>query len=215
MAFVCQIAFQEVKHLDRESLLPDAGLLSLFFEGGVESWGFDPADRAAFDVRWCDPSVSLVRHSFPDGVDEWHRFGPVAVSGELIETLPDPYSRVIDLAGWPQKGFDAYADELLEPTSDEPQHQLLGWPDQIQGDMQLECQLVTNGIYMGSPDGWKDPRRAALESGASDWRLLLQLDSDEANGMAWGDVGMIYLWIREQDLRARAFDQSWLILQCS
>jgi hypothetical protein len=31
----------------------------------------------------------------------------------------------------------------------------------------------------------------------------------------WGDVGRIYYWIREQDLRSRAFDAAWLILQCT
>jgi uncharacterized protein YwqG len=33
--------------------------------------------------------------------------------------------------------------------------------------------------------------------------------------MMWGDCGMVYYWIREQDLRERAFDRAWAILQCS
>ena len=31
----------------------------------------------------------------------------------------------------------------------------------------------------------------------------------------WGDVGRLYFWIRDADLRARRFDATWLILQCS
>jgi uncharacterized protein YwqG len=80
--------------------------------------------------------------------------------------------------------------------------------------MQLECQLANSGIYGGRPSDYQDPRVAALRAGAADWRLLLQVDSDDAAGMMWGDVGRIYYWIRAQDLAARRFDQAWLILQC-
>ncbi|MCR8632194.1 YwqG family protein [Paenibacillus radicis (ex Xue et al. 2023)] len=36
-----------------------------------------------------------------------------------------------------------------------------------------------------------------LEKGVSDWKLLLQIDSEEEIGMMWGDAGRIYFWIRE------------------
>jgi uncharacterized protein YwqG len=99
---------------------------------------------------------------------------------------------------------------------DAPNHQLLGWPDQIQGDMRLECQLVTNGLYCGDSSGYEDPRAEELEPGAVDWRLLFQLGSDEEGlGVMWGDVGRLYYWIREQDLVAQRFDTAWTILQCS
>jgi uncharacterized protein YwqG len=54
-----------------------------------------------------------------------------------------------------------------------------------------------------------------LRSGAADWRLLLQVDSEEHAGMVWGDAGRLYYWMRTQDLVARRFDQAWLVLQCS
>jgi uncharacterized protein YwqG len=80
--------------------------------------------------------------------------------------------------------------------------------------MELECQLVTNGIYCGDPSGYEGPRAAVLEAGSADWRLLMQLDSDDEAGMMWGDAGRLYFWIREADLRERRFDKVWLILQC-
>jgi uncharacterized protein YwqG len=80
--------------------------------------------------------------------------------------------------------------------------------------MELECQLVTNGLYTGNPSGYQDPRRKTLEAGAIDWTLLLQIDSDDRVGMMWGDVGMLYFWIRRQDLASRKFDKVWTILQC-
>ena len=47
-----------------------------------------------------------------------------------------------------------------------------------------------------------------------DWRLLLQIDSDENCEMMWGDVGRIYFWIKTEDLKNRDFEKVWLILQC-
>ena len=61
---------------------------------------------------------------------------------------------------------------------------------------------------------YRDPRRKALEPGADDWGLLLQLDSDETAGFMWGDVGMLYYWIRKQDLAKNRFDRVWMAQQC-
>jgi uncharacterized protein YwqG len=94
-------------------------------------------------------------------------------------------------------------------------HRLLGHPDPVQGNMQLECQLVTNGLYCGDGTGHEDPRASALEAGARDWRLLLQIDTDDTLGSEWGDTGRVYFWIREQDLAAQRFDSAWHIMQCS
>lgn len=92
-------------------------------------------------------------------------------------------------------------------------HRLLGHPDQIQGDMMLECQLASNGINVGGRRV-RDETERALEVGARDWRLLLQIDSDDRSGMMWGDVGRLYYWIRANDLREGRWDRVWMVLQC-
>jgi uncharacterized protein YwqG len=112
--------------------------------------------------------------------------------------------------------WDIYG-EIFDGLSEESGgvcHRMLGYPDPIQGDMQLEVQLASHGIYAGSPDDYQTEEAKKLEAGAKDWRLLLQIDSDENAGTQWGDVGRIYYWIRQQDLEARNFDKVWLILQC-
>jgi uncharacterized protein YwqG len=53
-----------------------------------------------------------------------------------------------------------------------------------------------------------------MSSAPADWRLLLQLDTDNDAGMMWGDTGTLYFWIREQDARAGDFSKIWMILQC-
>jgi uncharacterized protein YwqG len=98
-------------------------------------------------------------------------------------------------------------------------HHLLGYADPIQdGRMDLQCQLITHGLSLGHDSYFEDPRRLELERGASDWRLLLQIDTDagdEGFGSMWGDAGRIYYWIQRQALEARSFDHCWLVLQCA
>jgi uncharacterized protein YwqG len=108
---------------------------------------------------------------------------------------------------------------LVEATAaaygNAPRHQIGGFPSTVQGDeMEVECQLVSNGLYCGDSSGYENPRAAALRAGAADWRLLLQLDSDDDLGTMWGDLGTLYFWIREQDARAPRFESTWLVLQC-
>ncbi len=81
--------------------------------------------------------------------------------------------------------------------------------------MELECELVTNGLYCGDPSGYNDPKAKTLEPNAKKWRLLLQIDSNEENEMMWGDVGRLYFWIKKDDLINKNFDKSWFSLQCS
>ncbi len=115
--------------------------------------------------------------------------------------------------------FDQFVDWCDKMDFAINQHRMLGYsqPNQ-EGDMRLECQLVSNGLYCGDGSGYIDPRADALAAGASDWRLLLQIDTDdtEGSGPGWGwvDCGRLYLMIRNEDLRAQTFDRSWLILQC-
>ncbi|MCA9404210.1 MAG: DUF1963 domain-containing protein, partial [Candidatus Omnitrophica bacterium] len=93
--------------------------------------------------------------------------------------------------------------------------QMFGYPNPIQQDMmQLECQLVTNGLYCGDTSGYENPRALELAKGKDDWVLLFQLDEHPPSEMVWGDAGMLYFWIRKQDLAERRFERTWMILQC-
>lgn len=62
-------------------------------------------------------------------------------------------------------------------------HRMFGWPEPVQDPMQLECQLVSSGIWSGGPGGYRHPRAVGLAPGAADWLLLLQLDTDD--GIGW------------------------------
>ena len=211
LAFIAQIDLAETRSGAMESL-PADGMLSFFYEAAEQgAWGFDPADRDKFAVIFTtDPGSE---RQAPSDLPSECRF-PMRSLRPSVETTYAPWeSRAISELGLTRDEMSRYAEALAfeRPTA----HRLLGHPDMIQGEMQLECQLASNGLYVGNPQGYEDPRVAELETGADDWMLLLQVDSDDAAQMMWGDVGRLYYWIRKQDLAARRFEQAWMVLQCS
>jgi uncharacterized protein YwqG len=81
--------------------------------------------------------------------------------------------------------------------------------------MELECQLASNGLYCGDTTGYSDPRAGELASGASEWKLLFQIDSDDALDFMWGDSGRLYYWVLKDEAQRGDFANAWLVLQCS
>jgi len=207
LSFVAQVNLAELPETD---LLPNVGVLSFFYDSEQSVWGFDPNDKEGFRF-WYFPEVSRVSRTEKL---ETLRFPCAQLSFERFLSLPDSSLEPVRDLLLKIEDSKQYYDFVGKHAGAAPQHQILGWPHVIQGDMALECQLVTNGIYTGNASGYKDPRRKELERGASDWTLLVQIDSDDNARMAWGDAGMLYIWIRRQDLASRAFDKAWTILQC-
>ena len=93
------------------------------------------------------------------------------------------------------------------------------YADVIQNEMLTECEYVTRGIYRGdatASEALTDEERAEIADAAKDWTLLLQLSTIEKEGfeLMWGDCGMLYFYIKKQDLAARRFENAWFLLQC-
>ncbi|WP_438445399.1 YwqG family protein [Gorillibacterium sp. sgz5001074] len=215
--FIAQVNLEQLGCEPPE--LPRKGMLSFFYDALEQPWGFDPADRGRWKVQYFESLTDLVRREEPEELVEQGTFGAARIGRCSVQTtLPDYESFCLRSMDWSPEQRERYlqlAEEVGEYNrTTSVTHQLLGHPGLIQGDMQLECQLASNGLYCGDGSGYRDPRRAELEAGAAAWRLLLQVDSEEEAGMMWGDSGRLYFWIREEDLRERQFDRVWLSLQC-
>lgn len=206
--------------------------MSFFYDDRQTSWGFDPKDRTSFLVLFAHSTENLQRREHLNSESastlmntvkrllsrrspECPVFKPLALKFVAFLSIPDPSAESIyHLLPDSDDGTDPYAEFFDSYCRVGPMHQLLGLPAPIQNEMELECQLVTNGLYTGDGSGYKNPRRAELEKSKSDWILLFQLDSDNDAEMMWGDAGTLYFWIRKQDLAAARFDKAWCILQC-
>jgi uncharacterized protein YwqG len=224
LGFLGQFNLAEAPALAGGEALPRHGQLAFFYEGKEQPWGFDPAHAGAGRVVY-DPSKELVRHLLPADIESPDI--PAAVSFVPIHTVPTLDADTID---WQAAGIDPGEIEWYELEEDlgelrhaRPQHHLMGEPRRVQGEMRVECQLVSSGFYCGDETGYEkglaDP---AIVRGIDDWTLLYQCDSDDTDydggpgiGNMWGDCGLLYFWIRKSDLAARRFERTWTILQCS
>ena len=209
MSFIAQLNCEQLSMFDKEKLLPEYGLISFFYCADQSAWGFDPKDKQRFSVLFTIETDQLKRIEFPQDLPDESKYLPNKVAVRSVDSLPNWESGLIDTL-IDEEDMDAY----IELSSDGINH-IFGYPNCIQNPMELECQLVTNGIYCGDASGYQSPGRKELEAGVSDWVLLLQIDSeDDKTGMMWGDAGRLYYWIKKQDLKEKRFDKSWLILQC-
>lgn len=205
LAFLARLSLSELASVRPIDWLPKEGALLFFYDSDSQPWGFDPKDRDGWAV---------VR--VPD-VDPPSRLGEARSIGfQRIDVLPPFERESVTALAFDDTESDEYGTIADEPFGDHPKHQVSGLPCPVQGDrMELECQLVSRGLFCGNSSGYKDPRAAELESGSEQWRLLFQMDTDSELNVMWGDGGMLYFWVEEEAARAGRFDNVWLVLQCS
>lgn len=214
MSLIAQINFAETRPFDHEGRLPEKGILWLFYDVENGGWGFDPKDADGFCVYYFDGDLTtLARQATPEGLSDYGIFPAAALSFRTREEIPCELSyHMEDVVIEDEDAYEAWVEETLSEESFISK--LLGHSDNIQGSMEDECQLVTHGLYCGDSSGYLDSRAKSLRAGSKDWELLLQIDSEYAYEMMWGDMGCLYLWIKKDDLAARCFEKSWLISQC-
>ena len=213
----------DLSELPANDILPSTGLLSFFYDTRQESWGSNPADRSSFRVWYFANTSDLVDVSKPRFDD-----AKTSIAGWLfgkrphhgIQTFPlckvafRPFLSLPELSPDEDRD-DADAEAFFEfKESLRGDHQLLGWPTPIQGPMELECELIANGLSLETAGVFRSQAATDLEPRAGNWRLLLELSSDKNAGMMWGDAGSLYFWIRNEYLAAGDFDRCWCIFQC-
>lgn len=219
LSFIAQINLADVAGVIDPGTLPDKGWLYFFYDTEEYPWGFDPEDRGGWKVLYFDGTLDKLQKMTDDEEDEDK--GPfIPCSVQFARTFSIPSQITLDQWGveLSEEDADAYI-EVLEAFSEEGDnddigHQFLGFPLEIQGEMSFECEAVNQGVYMGSPEGYEKAEKQGVGQGSEKWRLLLQVDSDDNAEMMWGDLGMLYFWIKEEDLIARDFSSVWTILQC-
>lgn len=211
MSFVAQIQLGDVRPFDAENRLPANGLLLFFYDARQQAYGADPADRGGWQVGMIARGQQLQRAAPPADLAVNSRFTPCALAFARVTTLPQRPEVLLPKLDWTsaeRQLYDDFVATLLAADPAAPRHQLLGHPDTLQDDMHLQCALAANGVA-----DINDPRAAALAKTAPEWQLLLQIDSDDAAGMRWGNTGMLYYWIDQAALRRAALDNVWLVLQ--
>jgi uncharacterized protein YwqG len=170
--------------------LPRTGSLSFFCDAEYLPDPGDPQDvKDGVKIVYCPTSLS----------DNSLRTPPRDLNSEYIfkslSLKPAPDITAPAQNAWEIRSLDlsdaesyAYCELFTQVSaSDGSVHRMGGYPNQVQ--------------Y-----GELEP--------ADDWRLLLQLDSEDKAGMMWGDRGRLYFTIREEDMKSMSFEKAWLGWQC-
>ena len=237
LAFLAQIDCRIASAADREGLLPRDGMLSFFYELDTMKCGFDPADRGSARVYWF-PDLTALCRTPPPPAFAWPGWmeGPLPclpLTFEIHTSVPcyDDFCETEEerqvLPHFPPGRFWEYYDKTAgilgweEESADASRSKLLGWPDILQNSMFIDCEAVTNGLYVGD-DGWLDllsyEEKVTMDRRAlRDWILLFQLGTIRAGDRAiyWGDACHLFFWIRREDLARRDFSKIWMIMQCN
>lgn len=196
LTYLAQVDLAEFASAFPASPLPKHGRLLFFYNQQDSPWGHEDNDRGSGAI------FHLEKPS--DGIPTALGSSVIPVSFEVVP-VPEIDDQVEDrmyelrrtLSGDAQKRFDVLINsgtEALEVS------RLLGYPATIQGNMTSELCAASRSY--GLPE-------------ESEWRLVLQLDSEEELGWCWGDAGLLYFWVPAEDLAAARFDRCWVVLQCT
>ncbi len=225
LAFIAQFNLREISKYDIDNLLPKTGFLYFFYDHQWEAFGYDQKDRDSFKVLYYNVSPEeLHRIQKPNDLDLIYQSCILNFKNTL--NVPPYESRYTENLAFNkeelknyfklEKEVNFYEAPIFasDPSAQERIiHKLLGYPNQIQDDMQYTCVLISNGRKYGYPIEEHDPQRKQFEKEYDQWQLLLQIDSDDNTKMEWGDVGRIYFWIKKEDLLNKKFEKCWILMQ--
>lgn len=215
--FIAQINLRDMARAGTDLPLPTFGLLLFFYDTDVQPWGFDPRDAPGWRVLHVGEGTPVKRRPNP-GADS-SKVQPIElVPSEVLPGWEWLDERVETDLGYEREWFRAERRKLTDEDWERMSyggHAFGGWPTPVQSSMELECEMVSSGVYAGGPEAYADPRMPEFREGASNWRLLLQINSDDDLDWMWGDAGMIYFLCREDDIANQRFERAWTILQCT
>lgn len=211
LPLIAQINLSEIANYDYEKVLPSTGVMYCFFDERAFEVG-SPQPHESWRVIYYVGDLSRLEHRRPSSNDV-HVYSTRAITFATQPTLPPWESMYIERLGI---SYDALRPDASQEQKDEieaymnlgkkldaqnnldlPGHQLLGHPYQVQGDLLYTLQHDFH-----------------IEEDPTQWRLLLQIDTDDDAHMIWGDCGLLYFYISKQALARRDFSHVLMVMQC-
>ena len=192
----------------------DGILLSFFYDTTESPWGFSPEHIGSCKVFAFD-RTALVPAEFPAELAAENQFPTRDLRLGMDINLPNSKSEILNYLEIPKSDIELLEKLENDGENDPVCHHLLGFPILVQGDMELMCEKVANGIDCGSPSAFEDETLESFIEQAERWRLLFQCDSDPKAGWNWGDEGRLFFWIKREELEAGNFENVLAILQTS
>ncbi|WP_342719112.1 YwqG family protein [Bacillus paramycoides] len=183
LQFIAQFNLNDLQNVGIDHDLPGTGMLYFFSVENYFEEDVNPTEAGR--VLYYDVPVEQLRRA-----DELQtNYNQCATTFELTYKLPELFIEDED----DSDRFLQLLEELIPDNYDN--HQIFGEPFSVQDEV-----LYETGQYMGI-----DPQQMTL---------LFQIDSDTKNcNMMWGDLGMLYFCIGNEDLKNRRFENACCVLQ--
>lgn len=216
LGFIAQLNLGEINKEQHIAWLPSTGRLLFFYDVEDWPWGISPDDKDGWAVLYENGAGEPYSLETPSDLNKEYSVAPVKyVAAEAFTSYPDLDRIDFEEIGLSEEDEDEYCAFIEEHYGDEPRHQIGGFPSSLQSDtMEDECQLLSEGISCETAEDYNSEAVRRLLKQENDWRLLLQFDSDDDIEVMWGDMGMLYFWVRESDARNCIFSNVWMFLQC-
>lgn len=214
LGFVGQLELTEFELGKSAPWLNFEGRILLFYDMERFPWGDSPDDNQGWVVihETGEPEYLI---PFPDDLNDFYRMPQRKfLRGRNFISLPSIQRLKYSGFSLDDNEWEDYRDLMEEYEGDSPRHQIGGYPSPIQDDtMEDICQLVSAGFDFTDSESTADSRVGEKKNELNDWKLLLQVDSDDDLEMMWGDSGRLYSWIRERDAEAGDFSKVWMQIQ--
>ncbi len=217
LAFIGQMNFTEVPDFAGTTLLPKRGIVFFFYDPTELGWGWSPSEADRWRVLLVDDrQADHKRTPAPDDLPEVFRLSPCKLVFSKEWTLPPLDSADFEALKIPHEMQDRYFDllsalsTLQGGTDEEPLHRMLGFPDQIRTNVALDCEMGRRDL-LGEGSWLGDREALRVEREARRWLVLLQVDSDPALGISWGNAGRLWYLIRGEELRSGAWQDAWFV----
>lgn len=210
LGFLGQVDLADARAANGPEWLPDQGLLLFFYD--VEQSSGDPGAVVVLH----EPDTSMIRASaepedLPIIKGKSSRYPVTPIRLRRARSWPN-FERLKTKHTWEELNEAVGSLPIAERPM--PNHQIGGYPSTVQWDfMEWECELASRGRRAEYSKIIDTPEGEAMTSAVAEWKLLLELDSDEAAGFDWIEGGTLYLWVRESAARAGDFSEVRAVLQ--
>lgn len=185
LSFIAQFDCAALAPLDKDNLLPQTGLLSIFYDVKYQPWEDCGEGTRIF---WFENISDLRPAAVPP---EAPPLPALNIHLTAEPSLPD--WETFDELHPGADDCDQFEEDraLLDAETPDECSKLLGWPDSIQ-----------NSVFESCKDGdWM-------------LLFQLDTVTDNDFELMFGDSGRIYLLIRREDLAAQRFEKIRMTLQC-
>jgi len=205
LTFLAQVDFAEARASGGPDWLPQEGRLFAYHD--------EQRSGSAAEVRLHYVSTAFGPPATPrDAPPTGKRFGERRVGFLPLKSVPSLDWLGVDVAELDisEEVLDDLANLPDAPFGEEVQHRIGGYPSEIQDtSMALECEHLARGLEYT----FGNEVESAVQRASKAWRLLLQIDSDPALKMNWGDGGRLYVFIRVRHAQAGDFSKTVTLSQ--